>query len=456
MNDLNNLGKMHYIMDNSGNYYRVNSKDQLVTAGSREEAGVFTFLEANQRIGDGKKARFYTAIPVNEEEEEKVTEIKSIVPAIKQQELKRTEEQEFYYEAEKPKESKKKKSQNSNPEMSYDIHKIDWEEYLIHFCYIASGIKNYQEELNQLLSDIDMQICDVLHYIELYDLEEEESLSIMSLLKDCRERRRDIKDEMLRTDCFQKAIGTSSNIAKAKEGAKQLGKLSKRKYQPRKLQVLFQNTPKKTERKKRIFSEEIEEEIEEIEEVIDTIDSMENEPDEIAQEEIEMEYTRQETTFDHQENNWKQFAQQQVEFYGNAKQYMYNLQVDLDEIETKIENTLNLIEDANYNVAQGYKVFKQLKDLRNERKEKIKELECLEVMVNCFDCEAMRDAYQYSLDAIEDIMEESEKSVQVVETTVQTLEVPISEKEKSDSSLESVISTEETPISESEMADLAG
>lgn len=45
-----------YIMDYSGNYYRINEADQLVTAGSKEGASVLTFSQANGRIGAGKKA----------------------------------------------------------------------------------------------------------------------------------------------------------------------------------------------------------------------------------------------------------------------------------------------------------------------------------------------------------------------------------------------------------------
>jgi hypothetical protein len=63
----NDLG-MQYIMDGNGNYYTVNGKDQLVVAKDKDEASVFTFVEANQRIGGGKKAKFYHTIPVDEQE----------------------------------------------------------------------------------------------------------------------------------------------------------------------------------------------------------------------------------------------------------------------------------------------------------------------------------------------------------------------------------------------------
>ena len=71
------------------------------------------------------------------------------------------------------------------------------------------------------------------------------------------------------------------------------------------------------------------------------------------------------------------FARQQAEFYRNAGQYITNLQIDIKEIDADIENILTETEDANCNVAQGYKIFKRLKELRLEKKAKMKELNCL-------------------------------------------------------------------------------
>ena len=50
---------LYYIMDYSGNYYRTNQADQLVTAAGVQEAQIFTFAQANRRIGAGKKAAFF-------------------------------------------------------------------------------------------------------------------------------------------------------------------------------------------------------------------------------------------------------------------------------------------------------------------------------------------------------------------------------------------------------------
>ncbi len=379
MSNLVSVNKMHYIVDECGNYYRVNGCDQLIVAGSRDEAGVFGFIEANKRIGGGRKAHFYSVIPVDEnvEEEEEVPSEKV---------------EEDYATCEEDKMA-----------LPYDMKSIDWAEYLTHFCYLASGIQNYQDELNQTLSNVDMQICDIMHYIELYNMDEEDSIRLISLLKECREQRRDVKDEMVRVEYFQKAIGTSSNIAKAKEGIKQINKLDTRIYHPRKLKELFKDCPEKTIRGDKLlqaFGDT------NCMDVIQTEWEESNTKQETKEEGVIMEYTKQRTVFDGKENNWKQFAKQQVEFYANAEQYIYNLQTDINELENEIEEILSEMESTNYNAAQGYKVFKHLKELRNARKEKQKELECLYILTERFDCGAMAEVLEECAGEIETVFAE--------------------------------------------------
>ena len=61
---------LYYIMDYSGNYYRTNQADQLVSVVSQQDAMVFTFAQANSRICVGKKAAFYCMVPIEETEED--------------------------------------------------------------------------------------------------------------------------------------------------------------------------------------------------------------------------------------------------------------------------------------------------------------------------------------------------------------------------------------------------
>ena len=79
---------------------------------------------------------------------------------------------------------------------------------------------------------------------------------------------------------------------------------------------------------------------------------------------------RRETVFDTKKMDWLQFAKDQIEFYKNAEQHIVNLQIDINDIDMKIENTLKQIEEGSFSAVQGYLAFKKLRDLRNERKEK--------------------------------------------------------------------------------------
>ena len=88
---------------------------------------------------------------------------------------------------------------------------------------------------------------------------------------------------------------------------------------------------------------------------------------------------------------------------------------DIKEIDDEIESILLETEDANCNVAQGYKVFKRLKELRLEKKAKTRELNCLYTLTDYIDCEAMADTCEDNLAEIKDIMGVSEQSDKMTE-----------------------------------------
>lgn len=407
----NELG-MQYIMDGNGNYYTLGGNGQLIVAKDRNEAAVFTFSEANQKIGDGKKAKFYYTIPVEEIEEtekemsagsgeiatvtcadDNVSKVFNIVDKMQITAKEQTEEN-----ASSPTEQSQSEIAipvtpvKPQPNFRYSMEDTDWNEFVNYYIFLASNIKGYQEELTKQESDIDKTICDLLHYVELYDLTDEEGLRAMDLLKDARQRRRDVKNELCKADYFQKSIGSSANVAKAKGFLTQLKKLDTQKYHPRFLSELFvgmheRATDRDAYRQRRQMKSE--------EEVSGAELTQEN------MEEPEMSYA--ETVYDQKENDWLGFARQQVEFYRNAGQYMMNLQIEIDTIDQEIENVMEKIEDANYNVAQGYKVFKELKDLRNERKSKAQELEVLRTMTECFDLDAMAEVWEYNVREVENM-----------------------------------------------------
>jgi hypothetical protein len=281
------------------------------------------------------------------------------------------------------------------PTYEYDMENVDWNEFANYYIFLATGAKGYKEELSKRYSDVDKEISDLLHYVELYDITDDEGLQAVDMLKDARQRRRDIKDELSRADFFQKMIGTSANVAKARGFLTELKKLDTRKYHPRQLKELFSDMEdRKTDRESYRRRRELEKQ---------------NTEDGYADSDIyeEKEMSFMETVFDNRDNDWLGFAKQQMEFYRNAGQYMDNLQIEINTIDEEIEDVMEKIEDANYNVAQGYKVFKELKDLRNERKEKENELQMLRVMTESFDMEAMAEAFSYNVEEIEKMTSET-------------------------------------------------
>lgn len=392
---------LYYIMDYSGNYYRINRADQLVVASGEEDAAIFTFVQANSRISQGKKAAFYCIVPVEEktkggEMEYTDTEENSAAGMPKVQEKTETEEcislvKELTYD-EVTDETEKSVS-------SYDLSKIDWAEYLTHFTYLVAGLKDYRDELSKKHSDIDQKICDILHYIELCETDDEEAVDLVELLRVCRENRRDIKDELQRIEYFQSNFGTNANMIKAKQALKSIKGMETRKYKPRKYDELFENSVLKSRRLQK-------------EDICETAFHNENKKQKFSAEyvyetesggEIMIE-ERKYTPFDGKENDWLMFAKQQADFYRNAGQYITNLQIDIDGIDAEIEDILSETENANCNVAQGYKVFKRLKELRMERKAKLKELDCLYALTDYIDCDALAHTCEANLTEIENIM----------------------------------------------------
>lgn len=374
-----------YIMDYSGNYYRINEADQLVTAGSKEGASVLTFSQANGRIGAGKKAAFYCMIPAEEKNVEEENVESGLVSSVK----------ELAYE-----EVQEAIEKNVS---SYDLSEIDWAEYLTHFTYVASGIPNYRDELAKKHSDIEQKICDVLHYIELYETDDDEARDLIELLRVCRENRREIKDELMRIEYFQTHLGTSANVTKAKQALKAVKGLENRKYRPRKYEELFENG---TMRSGHIENENLSAGIARP----DNTGGQYRTGHTYREEYREYKEERYDTPFDGRENDWLSFARQQAEFYRNAGQYIRNIQISLKEIDQEIEAVLSGTEDANCNVAQGYKVFKRLKELRLERKKKSRELQCLYALTDYIDCDALADTCEENLDEVEALMKDEEKA----------------------------------------------
>ena len=400
---------LYYIMDYSGHYYRTNKADQLVAVAGEQDATVFTFAQANSRICVGKKAAFYCIVPIEENVEDMSREVSGSDEISDNFSALSVEEQEenndeyvspikelTYDEVMEPIEKNV---------ASYDLSEMDWAEYLTHFTYLVEGLKDYRDELSKKHSDVEQKICDILHYIELCETDDNEATDLIELLRVCRENRRDIKDELQRIEYFQNSFGTNTNVTKAKQALKSIKGLEKRKYKPRKYEELFENCILKDRRLQKDDihgTVHISSDTKQRYSIEPTFDEKDGE--------VTMVEERSYTPLDEKENDWVSFARQQAEFYRNAGQYIINLQIDIKELDTEIENILLEIEDANCNVTQGYKVFKRLKELRLEKKAKIKELNCLYALTDYIDCESLADTCEDNLAEIEDIMEVPEHS----------------------------------------------
>lgn len=239
-------GLLCYIKDYSGNYYRADKSDQLVAATCESEATVFTFTQANDRIGTGKKAAFYCVVPIVERDRE---EQKNKTEQTEGGEIE-TEDEATHRLAVKDLILDELQNPPEKNVLSYDLSELDWTEYLTHFTYIVSGMKDYRDELAQQHSDIEQKICDILHYIELCETDESEAADFIELLRVCREKRRAVKDELMRLEYFQSNFGTSANVAGAKQALKSIKGLESRRYKPRKYNELFENCVIKDRQKK--------------------------------------------------------------------------------------------------------------------------------------------------------------------------------------------------------------
>ena len=395
---------LYYIMDYSGHYYRTNKANQLVAVAGEQDATVFTFAQANSRICVGKKAAFYCMVPIEENVEDMSREVSgsdeisdnfSALPVEEQE-----ENNDEYVSPIKELTYDEVMEPIEKNVASYDLSEMDWAEYLTHFTYLVEGLKDYRDELSKKHSDIEQKICDILHYIELCETDDNEATDLIELLRVCRENRRDIKDELQRIEYFQNSFGTNTNVTKAKQALKSIKGLEKRKYKPRKYEELFENCILKDRRLQRDDihgTVHISSDTKQRYSVEPTFDEKDGE--------VTMVEERSYTPLDEKENDWVSFARQQAEFYRNAGQYIINLQIDIKELDAEIENILLEIEDANCNVTQGYKVFKRLKELRLEKKAKIKELNCLYALTDYIDCESLADTCEDNLAEIEEIME---------------------------------------------------
>ncbi|MGN0169216.1 MAG: type II toxin-antitoxin system PemK/MazF family toxin [Lachnospiraceae bacterium] len=130
-----------------------------------------------------------------------------------------------------------------------------------------------------------------------------------------------------------------------------------------------------------------------------------------AKEEVNrMDLVRRETAFDDIHCDWLQVAREQMIFFADIKQYMVNLEVVRRNLDNEIEDILDYIESTNYNVAQGYKIYRMLRERRKQRKEVLQELSQLQALTEAFECDQMRKVYQSAIAKMQHVETEKRKS----------------------------------------------
>ncbi len=113
---------------------------------------------------------------------------------------------------------------------------FDWDEISNAQFQLFNNLTRYGEELKHRLSEVDLEICDIQHYIEFFALDAAKGYKAYKMLKERLERRRYIKDEMLKVNCF---LGGSSADFSSGKVNRQIKGLDTRKYTPRVLCELF-------------------------------------------------------------------------------------------------------------------------------------------------------------------------------------------------------------------------
>lgn len=211
------IGKKFYIIDTTHHFYKLDSKDKLVMARDSSEATLFSLQEANRRIGSGRKARFYNVLEADIQETELEAESAAAIDD---------------YTASEP--------DNIITPTLFDTLHNDWESMLTNLCYMSDHMSEYQNNLSQMLSDVDKEICDIMHYLEFNDLTDAEMLKASKMLQDRRRHRREIKDEMDKTALMKSTFLDGTFGIKVQQSLEIMERMKDRQYTPRKLASLFQ------------------------------------------------------------------------------------------------------------------------------------------------------------------------------------------------------------------------
>lgn len=116
----------------------------------------------------------------------------------------------------------------------------DWEELITTLCYAGKHMKKYKSDLSEMLSNVDMEICDILHYLEFRDLDVNDMVKVVEMLQKRRRYRRKIKEEYEKVNYLDGKLFDEKLQEKVDKSFSFMEKMKRRKYEPRKLNELFE------------------------------------------------------------------------------------------------------------------------------------------------------------------------------------------------------------------------
>lgn len=123
----------------------------------------------------------------------------------------------------------------------------DWDELAQTHFQLCKELTGYSDSLRKRLSHVDLEINDIQHYIEFFNLDAAKGYKAYRMLKECLERRRHIKQELARVTFFLSGSAADHAIGKVD---RQIRAVEDRTYSPRILEELFAlDQPPPTKRK---------------------------------------------------------------------------------------------------------------------------------------------------------------------------------------------------------------
>lgn len=275
---MNVFDRKYCIVDNTGNYYSINEYDALIAVKDQTTAQWFDILEANRRITSSGMSNVLRTVKADK----KIVKKKDAMKSIHIENLQLDEEVEL------------------------SIDDMDLQQLAQELQYLQLNLPAHQTELRKQQTAVDEEICDLLHFIELYQMDDDKSLELVARIRDCRQKRRKIKDKLYREETFSKLFSSGGMNNLLKDVSRQLENMEVREYAPRQIPQLFVDAEKLSDLQ---------------EDKMVLADTCEQE------EQVEMEYKRKDTIFDGKENDWISMINQQKDFFGNVQQYIANLQI---------------------------------------------------------------------------------------------------------------------------------